>query len=270
MGTRFFKIVGIFSYGCAALAITATILLALTATVQNSTSVDTTIRITPYTVDDYRADKAEAGNEQKSLANTNANSIPSHEDLEAEAHRKEVQTVFDSIVAKLDAYGNATSQGGTNPEGLSNYLNKIMEGLPDDQPLKFLYALEEALTGLNAQSLSKPHSGQIQWNEFLQKFSINYVDQINAEQERISDEQLATMAAKAESTIYLYAAGVAFVVFIFFTLILLLVKIESNTRATTERISELIRHSENIAKATNYSAAVTKKKLQSNKPPSTN
>ncbi len=82
----------------------------------------------------------------------------------------------------------------------------------------------------NRANLSDPYEKGDRWGKFDSWIVTEFQTQLEAENERVQKETLEAAANKIRATQLLGAAGVAFVTFVFFTLMLVLIAIERNTR----------------------------------------
>lgn len=239
MGIKFFRIVGGFSYILAALALSIAIIAALASGSAWLTGVDDDISTPDIVVQEYK----------ESLSHNNEpDHAPRHEDTTAtdtSQWQDTTQIRIDKLCALIDEYAINTSQNGVNRDGLSNWLYQTTESLGDDQYLVFLDALivsvESGLTAparnkdLTALMLDSPNTNSAQpayisWDKYLEWFTGTYLEHHQEELQRIAHERSQQMQERSGAIATLIAAGMAFAVFVFATVILLLVRIEANTR----------------------------------------
>lgn len=228
MGKRFFKIVGVFSYGVAAIALLGAIGLGIVSAGNYFSGVDDAVQEPTVTLEDYT---------NQNVAESMGNEHSGDEEIAGDSARQEAQNedyferlnpLLERIVEAFDAYGFATDQGGVEADGLQAFLVNNTEILDREAYLAFLEELAvqaEALAG-NANKAET----EVVWTEFVTWFTNTYVQDYAEELSRIESERVAQSVSRGEAVGGAFSAGVAFSVFVLFTLILLLVQIEANTR----------------------------------------
>jgi len=237
MGKRFFKIVGVFSYSAATLALIAAIALGVIAGSNYFGSVDEGIAKPQATLEQYLREKNQ-DHEAQAAAKKKPPAGSSNPDDREDADREYQATLgplFDRIVSSLDKFAATTNQRTVNRKGLEEYLIDNTEELDREEYLTFLKALANETEKLAEQAPStikdEPDSpSYVEWSEFVFWFATNYMQQYRAELGRIQAEQAEQTAERIASLTTAAAAAVAFLAFVFFTMILLLVQIELNTR----------------------------------------
>ena len=83
---------------------------------------------------------------------------------------------------------------------------------------------------VNRANLSLPYEKGDRWGKFNSWIVTEFQAQLGAENERVQKETLEAAANNIRATQLLGTAGVAFITFVFFTLMLVLIAIERNTR----------------------------------------
>jgi hypothetical protein len=240
VGIRFFKVVGVFSYIAAALSLLAAVGLAALASIQFTEKTDETKRKPQVSFEQY----------QEQVQSSQRNNTPAKEDDPAEVQPKpdnvadgvfqeKLGLVFNRIVTAIDEFAAANNQGSVNREGLQKYLIDNTAALNRDEYLDFLSALANEAEKLSAKKqqiseMAADDPNHIKWDKFLDWFISSYMQSYNEEQERIQAEKVKQEANKSEALSELAVSGAAFMVFVFFTMILLLVRIEANTRYSFE------------------------------------
>lgn len=240
MGIRFFKIVGVFSYIAAALALLAAVALAIIGGTQLGKRVDNTIQKPSPTVDGFLREQKAALQDQRQRNAPNAS--PSNESARkaaTAAFQAKLSPLLTRIVSALDTFAEQTAQEKVRRDGLENYLIKQTPELQGDTYLEFLssFAKEaEDLAGRAPQIARLPvdDPAYTRWQDFVTWFVTSYMEQYRAEQVRIQQERAEQAAGRIEALTTLGTAASAFLIFVFFTMILLLVKIEENTRRVSE------------------------------------
>lgn len=234
MGKRFFSIVGGFSYGVAALALLVALILGLMSATHYFGGVDDTNDPDTPKLTEYQTRSA---NEP----DTDANGMerdPEEEEL-SESDREYFETLrplLTSVYKSINQFAQKTDQSTVNKEGLEKFLIDQTPYLDRDGYLDFLRALDNELTGLEEQAETIAEKGPkseeyVRWEKYIEWFVGQYRESYEQEQERIQEERLEQQADRATSIGYLAVAGSAFAIFILFTLVLVLLQIEKNTRS---------------------------------------
>ena len=147
---------------------------------------------------------------------------------------------LDAIVASLVSYSEKVNQSKPSAQAVGDYVRSNMQQVfrsTSDEGIEWGYVegLEKAAHDLAAdgERLSKLDSddpSRVRWDTFLDWFTSQYRQEIQAEIQRINSERVTAIANAAEAPGLFYAGAVAFVFFICGTLLLLLLRIEMNTR----------------------------------------
>lgn len=234
MKEKFFKIVGGFSLFMASITLLVAIISGFTAANQFFGSADEDI--------DHPEIKLEQIHSKTGSNKTDADESVSKAESSSEKEDKEyfekLDSVLSSIINELNEFAKATDQGSVNEKGLEKYLIQNTESMGRDDYLIFLDNLSEASEDLNDKaeeiaSLKPEDEKYIQWSkDFLPWFITTYTKEYNKELQRIQDEKMEDKLSQASSLVTAGIAASAFLIFVFFTLILLMVQIEKNTRRT--------------------------------------
>lgn len=238
MKDKFFKIVGGFSLTMASIAILIAVIAGLTALVQFNKSADEEIQ-----QPNIRLVQIYSSLEKKKGSESEESEPDSYDDSdygvdEAYENRQKMMSLVESTVASLNAFAKITKQGSVNQVALVRYLEGNTPGLEGQDYITFLEGLDKAAKELNDKSkdiaaLKSDDVKYINWGaDFLPWFVESYVEEYNKEQQRVQDEIVEAHVSQASSLVTVAVAAGAFVFFVFFTLILLMVQIERNTRRT--------------------------------------
>lgn len=149
---------------------------------------------------------------------------------------------LDAIVANLASYAAKTDQAKPAAQAIGDYIRSNMKqfsGRDDTLAWGYVKGLEKATRDLAADGdrLSKlpgDDARRVRWEAFLDWYTQQYIQQINAELQRINAEREKAISDAAEAPAFFYAGAVAFGVVIIATLLLLLLRIELNTRPLGE------------------------------------
>lgn len=158
----------------------------------------------------------------------NANSATSST-KESDPLQDEIKDKFEAIVSNLNKYAakQAVSQDMVNEKGLANYLSEQTSGFDESTQILYIRQLAQESEKLSKSAIEEK---AIEWTQFLEWFTSEFKAQLAGEQERIQLERMTASQEKAEASITLAFAGGAMLVFMFFTMILVLLRIEINTR----------------------------------------
>jgi hypothetical protein len=146
---------------------------------------------------------------------------------------------LDTIVSTLATYAAKTSQGKPAGQAVGDYVRSSMQqiGRSGQANLAWNYVegLDKATGDLaaDADSLAKLEINdprRVRWDTFLDWYTEQYTQQLSAELERIDAEKAKALSDVAEAPLFLYGAAVAFGIFVLGTIILVLLRIELNTR----------------------------------------
>lgn len=273
MGTRFFKIVGLFSYVVAAVALFAAIALVAIGGAQFTKGVDESIQKPNPTLELFLRDQKAARQDQKPRPGSKAAPSDDAGRKEAvEAFQVKIAPLFNRIVSALDKFAAETKQDSVNPKGLEKYLIKETPELQGDKYLEFLSSLAkeaESLGGKASQIATLPEDdpAYIKWRDFVPWFVASYMEQYRGEQGRIQKERLVQAANRVEALTLLGAAASAFLVFVFFTMILLLIQIEAHTRHVNESVALLQDVTNKVELSTRATALALRPRANVPKPP---
>ncbi len=232
MKNSFFKIVGGFSLVTASLALIVAVLVGLKAGNDFFASADEGITHPRIDFDSFYEKKKEVS-QINTGKDVQKNKEQSKED---EKYFKKLDPLMESITKSLNDFAKVTNQGSVDPNGFEDYLIQNTEIMGREDYLVFLEELDDAVDDLNdeADTIAKMKPGDekyIHWaNDFLPWFIKSYISDYAKELQRIDNEKLQAQAEKASSIATAGVAASAFMSFVFFTLIVLLVQIERNTR----------------------------------------
>jgi hypothetical protein len=147
---------------------------------------------------------------------------------------------LDAIIASLLSYSEKVNQSKPSAQAVGDYVRSNMQQMwrsADDEGIQWGYveALQKAAHDLDAdgERLSKLNAddpSRVRWDTFLDLFTRQYQQEIQMEVRRINMERETAIANAAEAPGLFYAGSVAFGFFIIGTLLLLLLRIEMNTR----------------------------------------
>jgi hypothetical protein len=195
--------------------------------------------------DDFRrtTDALSTDNSQKSADTTLKQKEVAAANAAAEADfERSLKPHLDAILGNLVNYAVKIDQAKPSAQAVGDYVRSNMQQVwrstrDDAAEWGYVQGLETATHDLaaDAERLSKLDSGnpsRVRWDTFLDWFTRQYNQQINADLQRINMERAQAIANAAEAPGFFYAGAVAFGIFIFATLLLLLLRIELNTRQT--------------------------------------
>ena len=146
---------------------------------------------------------------------------------------------IDAMTASLSVYATAVDVGKPSADRLGEFVRGNMAtftiGKDDSLAWGYVEGMEKAVSDLAADGgrLAKLGVGDARrahWDQFLQWYTAAYRGQIDQEQRRIAGERAAIAAGKAQAVYDFYKASAAFGVFVLATILLVLLRIERNTR----------------------------------------
>ena len=234
MKEKFFKIAGGFSLFMASITLLVAIISGFTAANQFFGSADENIDHPEIKLDQIHSKAGGNKPDKDKPVSKNENST----DKEDEEYFEKINPIWNSTVESLNAFAKATEQGSVNETALEDYLIKNTESMDREDYLIFLDNLNEASEDLNDKSeeivlLKSEDEMYIHWSEdFMTWFVTTYTKEYNKELQRIQNEKMEDKLSKAGSLVTAGAAASAILFFVFFTLSLLMVQIERNTRRT--------------------------------------
>jgi hypothetical protein len=211
---------------------------------------DTHIRTPTTSYDDFRQ-SAEASRQNKAPENidttlNNKQAAAARASAEAE-FEKRLKPYLDAIVASLSAYGTKTAQAKPSAQSVGDYIRQWMQEIekygPDELAWKYAEGLSVAVRDLASDGdrlakLDVTDPGRVRWDSFIEWYSKSYVKQMRAELQRIDAEKMRALSSVAEAPMYFYAASIAFGIFVLGTILLVLLRIELNTRGERSESSK--------------------------------
>ena len=142
------------------------------------------------------------------------------------------------IISNLASYAAKTNQAKPAAQAVGDYVRSSMQQFDhfgQAVPLEYVEDLEKATGDLaaNANSLAKLANSdprRARWDTFLVWYTGQYAQQLSVEVDRIDAQKTKALADAAEAPMLLYGAAIAFGIFVLGTIILVLLRIELNTR----------------------------------------
>jgi hypothetical protein len=188
------------------------------------------------TTEAHRTDNAARGTDttlrDKEAAATNAAA-------EADFERR-LKPHLDAILVNLTTYAEKVDQAKPAAQAVGDYIRSNMKqagrsAQDDAVAWGYVEGLERATHDLSADAdrlvkLDSADPARVRWDLLLDWYTGQYNQQINAELQRIRTDQVRAAAEAAAAPGLFYAGAVAFGFFVFGTLLLLLLRIELNTR----------------------------------------
>jgi hypothetical protein len=163
--------------------------------------------------------------------------------VEAEQKKLEFERLLkpklDSINKNISLYSEALGMPKPAPAAIGAYLRESMEevvGLTSgEMAWAYVDSLVKATDDLAADrvrlsKLSELDPARLRWDKFLEAFTSVYLSELKKEQHRIASSHQDALIEKASATLYLGVAAGAFLVFVATTMLLILFRIERNTR----------------------------------------
>jgi len=239
---RFFGIVR----WCGLIAATAALVAALIAGVGGGSKLlnqpNTQVQPPTTSYEDFR--RTAVGSRQD---NQPANIDTTMKEKEAAAARaaadaefeKQLKPHLDAIVASLSSYAAKTGQPKPSAQGVGDFVRQSMREVGrygSDLSWKYAEGLSTAARDLASDGdrlakLETTDSGRVRYDAFLEWYTRAYIQQIRAELQRIDADKIRALSNIAEAPMYFYVAAIAFAIFVLGTMLLVLLRIELNTRA---------------------------------------
>lgn len=235
MESKFFKIVRWISLSFATLAIVVIVLGALKAASEISSSADTIVKEPKMMFSDIQKEVQEESPEVDSPETTADMNYVEGAKTEETEFDKNFNKDFEIIKNNLIKYTQITEQQEVNEDGLRKYMINNISDYNEDLQMSYTKQLAGQTNVLvNYGTTQKNNNAKaLGWPQFVEGFTKQYRTKIADEHDRIESEQAAAMMDKASALITIYAIGAAALVFMFFTMMLVLLRIESNTRVKT-------------------------------------
>ena len=237
MENKFLSISRKFILFLTGLAFIAVLFGALVALAKFSNSVNETIKITKIDSNDYFTKKEEKQEIKQNIQETD-----------------DVKTVVQKEQSKLDKIIDETAEKTVKnlnicetkllgseilvdsysitliKDFFKNSISKQIISLSDeDKSIEFFKLLNNDIDNI-VKNYQYFKDNSLRCGSYIDWFYNQYLEQLKSEQDRIKSEILASKYAKAEALDLVSFIGIAFGVFVFLTIILVLFKIEINTR----------------------------------------
>jgi hypothetical protein len=236
---KFFLIVRKFSLFITTVSVIAVSILLLLSFLGYLSTPDTHISNPHVVYNDLKKELQEKYNRQYDDSNKSLSSTEEKELKLAEAQReleyeKEFDKYFQLIISDLNEFAKIT---GDKP--VSKYEDRLRRKLlktSKELGFEWLEEFGEFISDLKDDAkaiakLSEGDSRKISWLESVEWFFDEHDAQVSKEEERVERETKESINDKVIATEYLIIAGAVFSIFMFFVLILVLIRIEINTRA---------------------------------------
>jgi hypothetical protein len=156
-----------------------------------------------------------------------------------DASAKLLRQHLDAIVSNLTSYAAESGQAKPAGQAVTDYVRSNMQQIESfgqaNLPLEYVEGLDRATGDLavDADSLAKldiHDPRRVRWDTFLTWYSDQYIGRLSAEFLRINNEKEKALSDTAEAPLFLYGAAVAFGIFVLGVIVLVLLRIELNTR----------------------------------------
>lgn len=158
-------------------------------------------------------------------------------------YEKKLQPYVDKAFAGLTTYARALGQASPSRDGIREHIRKNMQLLArsmegsDIIGWKYVEAFGQACADIAADAerlakLPEKSPARLEYPEFIGWFDKNFFAAVQNEGQRIYEEQNAIRRAQAEVNQNLIIAGGAFGIFTILTFLLVLLRIERNTRSS--------------------------------------
>jgi hypothetical protein len=240
----FYSIVRWFGLISTAVALIIALVAAVSGVSKLTLRPDTRIHRPTTSYADYQRipQIARAGSEPTTNDTTLAQKLNDVDAARAAANaefEKYLKPHLDAIVSNLASYAAKTDQAKPAGQAVGDYVRSSAQQMGHfgqaDLAWEYVDGLDKATGDLaaDADSLAKLEISdprRVRWDTFLDWYTKQYTQQLGAELERIDVEKAKGISNLAEAPMFLYAAGIAFGIFVLGTIILVLLRIELNTR----------------------------------------
>ncbi|HOI82753.1 MAG TPA: hypothetical protein PKW30_00440 [Campylobacterales bacterium] len=242
MESKFFSIARKFSFIMAGLTLVIAIGFGLyAATKLISHPVNETIKVPSVSSASYFDEKsASAENEEakQSPKVLNEKAGKSAVDEAAEKAAAVVTKNLNECASKiLGTTGEYYRTNGVADVFKNNFAKQIMDIADEQKAIEFFGAISKDSAEVVKNQQKIKESGK-EPTSFIDWYFGKYVEQLKEEKARIEQEKADKEASKVEAMLLVYLAAVAFGIFVSFTIILVLFRIELNTRK--QDVSEVV------------------------------
>ncbi|PRM99513.1 hypothetical protein [Aliarcobacter cryaerophilus] len=242
MENKFLSISRKFILFLTGLAFIAVLIGAFVALAKFSNSPDETIKITKIDSNDYFTKKEEKQEIKQNIQTTNDDkTVVQKEQSELD---KIIEEATEITVKNL----NICETKILDSEMLVNYYNttqikdifknnfskNIISLSDEDKAIEFFKLLKEDSNNI-VKNYQYFKDNSLRCGSYIDWLYNEYLEQLKSEKDRINSEIFASNFEKAEALTLLSFVGIAFGVFVFLTIILVLFKIEINTRKEEDK-----------------------------------
>ncbi len=238
---RFYSIARWFGLFVTTAALIVAAIAAIDGLQKTMSGVDSQIRSPAVSYDDFRSAADAAAAAPATHADT---TLQQKEQVAAQAQadvdfEKRLKPDLDAIVGSLTGYAAALDVAKPSPQAVGDYVRNNMkdvsQGKNGDLAWAYVDGLKKATAALASDGdrlakLSADDSRRVRWDKFLDWYTQSFKAGIGAEYRRIGIETAKAAADKVQSLWLFYVAGASFGVFIYMTMLLVLLRIERNTR----------------------------------------
>ena len=206
-------------------------------------TVDDSIHPPTLSYEDYRRN-LEASQVTKAQSGTDTTlQIKEQQEKQAKEnvdYERKLKPHLDAILANLAKYAATIQAAKPSEEGVDNFVRENMRNIHDDWSdvltWKYVDGLEKATADLAAdgERLAKfpvDDPRRVRWDEFLTSYTNEFKKLITDDSIRIQTDHKQAAVDKAQALLILYAAGAVFFIFVIATILLVLLRIERNTRS---------------------------------------
>lgn len=229
----------------AAFAIAITVIVLCIVGWQMTRSVDDAISpaVPKYSefkdsVEKSKGEVSKKNSDDKELKNKEIAAAKAQADLEFE---KKLQPYIDRIYKGLSTYAETVREASPNRDGLRTYvknnMDAIISNMPDkaDLPWEYAEGMARSSTDLAGDAariatLAESDPARVSIDNFVTWYSKKFFSNLSAEQKRIQLEEAQVARGKGEAATQLVVAGITFGIFAALTILLVLLRIERNTR----------------------------------------
>ncbi|MCT7443607.1 hypothetical protein [Aliarcobacter cryaerophilus] len=237
MENKFLSISRKFILFLTGLAFIAILIGAFIALTKFSNSPDETIKITKIDSNDYFTKKEEKQEIKQNIQETDdVKTVVQKEQSKLDKIIDETaeKTLKNLNMCETKLLGSEILVDSYNITSIKDFFkNRISKNIisisDEDKSIEFFKLLNNDIDNI-VKNYQYIKDNSLECSSYIDWFYKQYIEQLISEQDRIKSEILASKYAKAEALDLVSFIGIAFGVFVFLTIILVLFKIEINTR----------------------------------------
>jgi hypothetical protein len=246
---RFYAVVRWFGLLLASITFVASLMAGIISVHTLSSTVDDSIRPPTLLYEDFRRNLDASLATKEKLATSADTTLQDKENKERQAkmeadYERKLKPILDKILASLTKYAAAIQVSKPSEQGVNDFVRKNMKeihaAVNDEMAWHYVSGLEKltadlALDGDRLAKLPTADPHRVRWDEFLMSYTDQFRSGLAEQFERIKYEHANDGLEKAKAWGILSIAGAVFLTFVIATILLVLLRIERNTRTMLAR-----------------------------------